>query len=374
MNTTTPKIKRLKFDSKKKKYLIFGALVFVFISLFLFIGNNLLKSSAKISSNENAFFKEDTEIEIKAGTPDEPETFGIEEAILNSDQKIFGQNEKESLLLNKTPTNPDDTTKNFNILILGIDRRHGDQTSWRTDVIQLVTLNPQRNVAVVTHIPRDVWADKYKINSIYNLQGPEAMKDQVEIITGQRPDRIIRVDFDAFVWLVDSVGGLNINVPTAFTDSEYPNDRKGINEPITISFDSGQQEMDGETALMYVRSRKGTNGEGSDYARGRRQQEVMRAMVKDLFKPDNLFNPKTAETLYNLATQKVYTDMTLMDSKVLFEVLKNYANIQVRNIGLDTTNYLIVPSDKTPYGGAWVLVAKDGTYQPVHDDIYGKLN
>ena len=278
-------------------------------------------------------------------------------------------NEKSALTNSKKPGDVNDKTKPFNILILGIDRRSGDQTHWRTDVIQLATISKDRTHILLTHIPRDVWAGSYKINALYNLQGPEAIKDKIEEITGQRPDRIIRFDFDAFVWAVDAVGGITVNVERAFTDEGYPDDRNGNQEIKTISFEAGEQTMDGETALMYARSRKGTNGEGSDYARGTRQQIVMESILKDFFTKETLFKPKTAETVYKLATQKVYTDFTLTDTKVLYEVAKNYENIKVTKLSLDTTNYLVTPKDRTAYGGAWTLIAKDGTYAPLHNEI-----
>lgn len=277
--------------------------------------------------------------------------------------------EKNALKVEKEARDPADTSSEFNILILGIDRRYGEQKGWRTDVIQLLTLSKDRKKAVVTHIPRDVWADGYKINAVYNLEGPDAIKNQIQKITGQRPDRIIRVDFDAFVWAVDGLGGVNVNVPTAFVDSGYPNDRNGSDEAITVEFQAGPQVMDGETALIYTRSRKGTNGEGSDYARGARQQIIMQAAVQDFFKSGNIFNPKTAKTLYDIATQKVYTDINLADTGTLFEVMKNYSNISVKRISLDTSNFLEVPIDKASYGGAWTLVAKNNDYSSVHNAI-----
>jgi LCP family protein required for cell wall assembly len=294
------------------------------------------------------------------------------EGIIPSEEKIAlnsAATEKQALLNAKEPKNPSDTSNVYNILVLGIDRRHGDQKNWRTDVIQLITLSPKRDNVVITHLPRDIWSGSYKINAIYNLQGPDAIKDAVEEITGQRPDRIVRVDFDAFVWAIDSVGGLSINVPKGFVDEGYPQDREGKDTVTTVEFKAGEQIMDGETALIYTRSRKGSNGEGSDYARGRRQQLVMQSIVDDFFQPDNLFKPKTAETLYNLATKKIYTDITLSDTKVLFEIFKNYKNIRVENISLDTNNYLTVPADKSAYGGAWVLVAKENSYKPVQEKI-----
>lgn len=280
-------------------------------------------------------------------------------------QVISEANSLKSTVKNKKPSDKDV----FNLLVLGIDRRFGEQKSWRTDVIQLITISADRTKTVVTHIPRDVWAGSYKINSIYNLKGPEALKDEIEKITNQRPDRIIRIDFDAFAWAIDSVGGLTINVPVAFTDKTYPNDRKGQGEAITISFKKGIQTMDGETALTYVRSRKGDNGQGSDYARGTRQQIVMQEIIDDYFKEGNLFKPKTALTLFNIATQKVYTDLTVEDTTVLYEVLKNYKTIKVTNLSLDTSNYLEVPKNSAEYGGAWTLIGKGGTYQPIHEAI-----
>ncbi len=281
--------------------------------------------------------------------------------------------EQKALNESSQSSDPSDKSKPFNILILGIDRRYGQQKHWRTDVIQLLTLSPDRSTAVVTHIPRDVWADAYKINAVYNLKGPEAMRDEIEKVTGQRPDRIIRVDFDAFVWAVDAVGGVTINVPRGFVDTSYPNDRAGKNDTKTVEFKPGTQTMDGETALEYARSRKGTNGEGSDYARGTRQQLVMKAVVKDFFKPDNLFNPKTAKVLYDLATQKVYTDLTLADTEVLFEVMKHYGDITVKQLSLDTSNFLVVPANRANYGGAWTLIPKGGTYEPIHKEIEGLM-
>lgn len=282
--------------------------------------------------------------------------------------------EKLALLNKKAAKDPSDTSSNFNILILGIDRRHGGQNNWRTDVLQLITINPKRDRAVVTHIPRDVWAGNYKINAVYNLQGPDSVKDKVQEVTGQRPDRIIRIDFDAFVWAIDGVGGLTIDVPRAFTDEQYPNDREGSEKLMKIIFEQGEQVMDGERALMYVRSRKGNNEEGSDYARGVRQQLVMSAILDDYFKPSNLFKPKTAETLYNIATKKMYTDVSLQDTKVLYELLKNYSKFNIQNLSLNTNNFLEVPSSNAPYGGAWVLTGKGGSYTAIHQEIEKLLN
>lgn len=280
-----------------------------------------------------------------------------------------GADEKSQLVNTKSDKDPSDTSSTFNILVLGIDRRHGGQTNWRTDVVQLITISADRKSSVLTHIPRDVWAGTYKINAVYNLKGADAIKEEIQKITGQRPDRIIRVDFDAFAWAIDSVGGLTIDVPVGFTDENYPNDRNGKEELITVTFNEGAQTMDGERALVYVRSRKGNNGQGSDYARGTRQQLVMEAILDDYFRDGNVFNPKNAETLYRIATEKIYTDISISDTLILFELLKNYKSFRMEEVSLDTSNYLEVPASSAPYGGAWTLIPKGGSYQAVHDKI-----
>ena len=364
--------------SKKSLFIIIGVLSIIslaFVSWYIFIKPTKNIDSPITTANSN------TKKIDKDATPN-PEIANLttEESLTDNANNIGtsiiknGVSEKLSLKNNREAKAPSDTSSNFNILILGIDRRSGDQTSWRTDVIQLITLNPERTRAVLTHIPRDVWADKYKINAIYNLYGADAIKDQVENVTGQRPDRIIRIDFDAFVWAVDSVGGLTINVPNSFTDESYPNDRNGKEELISVTFEKGEQKMDGEEALIYARSRKGTNGEGSDYARGLRQQYIMEAIIDDYFKPDNLFKEKTPETLYKIATQKVYTDITLADMPILYNLLKSYASFKMEELSLNTANYLEVPANRSNYGGAWTLVAKNNDYKPIHDKISFLVN
>ena len=354
--------KNLPGISKVKFLLI--VFVIVFLSIGGYFGYNYLIAEPVVVSNISENQNDGTESPQVEDINTERDL-----GIINDENSLTsGTVEKNALQKLKEAVSPSDKTRPFNILVLGIDRRHGNQTSWRTDVIQLVTLSSDRKRAVVTHIPRDVWAENYKINAVYNLQGPDAIKDTITMITGQRPDRIIRIDFDAFVYAVDMVGGVNINNPNQFTDSGYPDDRNGSDQAIEISFPKGEQELDGEKALQYVRSRKGTNGEGSDYARGRRQQVVMKAILADFF-TSNSINPKTAETLYKIATEKIYTDLNLADTQILFELLKNYKDIQINTLSLDTTNYLEVPADSSPYGGHWVLKGKGDSYVDIQKKI-----
>jgi len=67
----------------------------------------------------------------------------------------------------------------------------------------------------------------------------------------------------------------------------------------TVRFTEGDQTMDGDTALKYVRSRHGTNGEGSDFARSKRQQKVILAVKEKLSGFGTLANPSKVNAVLN---------------------------------------------------------------------------
>ena len=87
----------------------------------------------------------------------------------------------------------------------------------------------------------------------------------------------VGVDFNAFKQAVDAVGGINVDVPAAFTDHQYPAGECDLGNCAyeTVHFNAGMQHMNGATALIYARSRHGNNGQGSDFARSRRQQQII---------------------------------------------------------------------------------------------------
>lgn len=77
------------------------------------------------------------------------------------------------------------------------------------------------------------------------------------------------VDFGGFKNIIDTLGGITIDIPEGFTDTTYPTPDNGY---MTIHFDSGVTLLDGEKALQYARSRHST----SDFARSLRQQQIVK--------------------------------------------------------------------------------------------------
>lgn len=188
-----------------------------------------------------------------------------------------------------------------NILIIGSDQRPGESS--RADTLLIMRVDPGEKVISQLSIPRDTLADipgygEGKINSAYSYGGPALQIQAVEELTGLPVHHYVEIGFDGFPAIVDSLGGVDIDVPDTI-DSLYP---EGV-EWTEVHFDAGPQHMDGETALIYVRVRYSDN----DFMRMERQQQFMEALQKSMTDPVNLARmPVMAPTIIDGIT----TDMS----------------------------------------------------------------
>lgn len=178
----------------------------------------------------------------------------------------------------------------LNILIMGLDRRPGETGPVRTDTLILATFDPQQPQAALLSIPRDLWVDipgqgSNRINTAHYFgdislsgYGPTLAMQTVQNNFGPSLHGYIELDFAGFVALVDALGGIEIDVPQTIVDDRYPTPDYGVT---TISIPAGRQHMDGETALIYARTRH----TDSDFGRGQRQQQILRALVARMLQP-----------------------------------------------------------------------------------------
>ncbi|MBI3286564.1 MAG: LCP family protein [Chloroflexi bacterium] len=118
--------------------------------------------------------------------------------------------------------------------------------------------------------------------------GPTLAERTVELNFGVPIHYHVLIDFEGFVAAVDALGGISVEVERAIYDPNYPDNNFGV---MSIYIPAGQQWMDGETALRYVRSRSGS----SDWERGRRQQKVLLAIRDRVLRLDLL--PRLPELL-----------------------------------------------------------------------------
>jgi LCP family protein required for cell wall assembly len=179
-------------------------------------------------------------------------------------------------------------TERINVLLLGVDTRP-DET-WepgRTDFVAVATIDPVSRSAGLLSFPRDLWVTipvapgvrfEERINAAYRTGeferapggGPGVARRMMEYNFGIRTHFYVVVDFDAFVQIIDRLGGVTVDVPRPLKDNEYPTEDYGTKR---IYYPAGLQRFDGRAALEYARSRHQDN----DFERNRRQQQVLLA-------------------------------------------------------------------------------------------------
>ncbi|SHF75493.1 LCP family protein [Ornithinibacillus halophilus] len=190
-----------------------------------------------------------------------------------SHEKLERDEDKSNLRAEKV----DPLQDNVSVLFLGVDtsehRNYGEKS--RTDAIILATFNKQKSSVKLLSIPRDtlVYVPEVgyntKINHAHFHGGPDATVETVEEFLNVPVDYFVRMNFEAFVQVVDALGGIMFDVPYEIVESNSQDQKN------TIHLLPGYQELDGEEALALARTRK----YDSDVDRGKRQQEIIKAIA-----------------------------------------------------------------------------------------------
>ena len=197
--------------------------------------------------------------------------------------------------------------KPFTFLIMGGDNGGDRATNPLVDTIILATINPKNerdNISVdILSIPRDTevtfdTGKQGKINTslMLGMSNKDDIKggvlhtvEVVEDLLDTKVDFYAYTNFDGLISVIDSIGGININVPYAFCEQ----DSQG-NENANC-FVSGEQTLNGEQALAYARQRKSVNplkgSSGDDWERNIRQQEVLTAILKKIISDPTKYAP-----------------------------------------------------------------------------------
>ncbi len=165
---------------------------------------------------------------------------------------------------------------NFSVLFIGIDAREGDKVS-RSDALILATFNKKDKSVKMVSIPRDSYVEvpgrgMDKINHAHAFGGVDLAVQSVENLFQVPVDHYVRLDFRAFIEIVDTLGGVEVEVPKTFSvqDSDDNED--------AITLYEGNQELDGEEALAFVRMRK--QDPTGDIGRGERQKQIIKAIIE----------------------------------------------------------------------------------------------
>lgn len=238
----------------------------------------------------------------------------------------------------------------INFLLIGSDKRPG--SSYRTDTLVIVILRPKDGQVTMISIPRDLWVyipdyGMQRINTAYQTGeisdypagGPGLLKATILYNLGIPIDHTAMVEFDGFRRIVDTLGGVDVPVACAYTDwrlidpSYNPYNE---NNWYLYTAGPGVVHMDGDLALWYARSRM----RSSDFDRGRRQQEVLRALFTRILQGDAL---SRVPELYEQLKGVVVTDLGLADLLQLALYAPRLSNADIRS-------YYIRP----PLVSAWI--------------------
>ncbi|TAL19737.1 LytR family transcriptional regulator [Patescibacteria group bacterium] len=261
----------------------------------------------------------------------------------------------------------------INVLILGIGGA-GHDGPLLTDTILLASLKPSTHELSLLSIPRDLLADVpgygwRRINSVNayaetNSPGSGAAETArvLENVLGVTIPYYVRVDFAGFKKFIDALGGVLVYIDRSFTDNEYPTANPD-EPPQTVSFAAGWQRLTGERALIYSRSRHGSNFEGSDFARSRRQQKIILAVKEELMSAGVLANPGKIMELSGIAANHVQTNIEpweLLSFASLARAQK--PNGVIRRTLDPELSGLLVPAMAN---GAYVLLPANGNFEAV---------
>jgi LCP family protein required for cell wall assembly len=207
------------------------------------------------------------------------------------------------------------------------------------------------------------------------MLGPEGVKDVVSDVLGIPVHYNITINFEVFKKIIDTLGGIEVNIENSFTDNEYPIEGKE-NAPLneryeTVTFKKGVEKMDGERALKYSRSRHGDGVEGTDFARSKRQQQIILAIKDKLMSANTIIDLPKLKELYTVYETEVESNISSEDLVSFFSLYKKIDLQSLKRVVLDDRSsleeggLLIAPENRDEYGGAYVLIPRSGDYSQI---------
>lgn len=236
--------------------------------------------------------------------------------------------------------------KPITILLFGVDEREGDKG--RTDTLMFLSFHPQKKQSLMISIPRDTRTTiagrgfEDKINHAYSWGGIASTVGTVQDFFDTPIDYYVHVNMEGFSEIVDTLGGVTVDNPFAFSYEGY-------------DFPQGMIQLDGNTALAYVRMRY--EDPQGDLGRNKRQQQIIRQLM-DKAKQTGTFtklDQVLATVANNLKTNLTYDDMKAM----LFAYRDSLETIEV--VDITGSSALI--------GGVYYYIVPDSERQRIQQRI-----
>lgn len=267
-----------------------------------------------------------------------------------------------------------DTQGHTNILIAGVGGE-GHEGKDLTDTLIVASMDYSKKSVSLLSIPRDLYVESSlggsRINRLYeqgkirwgSKEGLDFLRKTTENILNIPIHYSVRIDFEAFEKIVDSLGGIDIDVEEEINDPLYPDDKTFGFSPFFLN--EGPQHLDGATALKYVRSRKSS----SDFDRSKRQQKLLMALKEKALSKNLLSRKGFLKQLYYSLEDHIETNMSLRE---ILSFADFASQLDAKNLNVATLNdepifvggFLYTPMREL-YGGAFVLLPAGDNYTSV---------
>ncbi|HQB51187.1 MAG TPA: LCP family protein [bacterium] len=294
---------------------------------------------------------------------------------------------KSLSLLTKFKLGVDDRVKlkgeeqdRINFVLLGVGGKNHDGGNL-ADTLIVASFQPSTHKVVMMSIPRDLTVPMTgygwrKINSASSLaeakepgSGGQATADLVGDILEMPIHYYLRVDFAGFIKIIDDMGGVEVEVANTLDDYSYPIMGQEDNPNYYSRFEhlhieAGRQKMDGELALKYARSRHGVGGEGSDFARSKRQQKILEAVKAKLFNASTIFNPKLIMNIIGDAEDHITTNLSSEELVSLWQLVKDVDQNKITSVTIDNSPEGLL-QDMTGQDGAYILTPRTGDFSQI---------
>lgn len=231
-------------------------------------------------------------------------------------------------------------TKPFTMLFIGVDSSSDGVTSgYNADVLLLVTFNPKTLRATLTSVPRDMFlktacsgSNYRRINTTTWGSSSSCAVETIEKLFDVDVNYYAKINFKGIVQLVNSVGGIDVDVPYSFC--EQNSSRKW--GKYTNYIEKGKQHLNGEQALALARNRHSakyssamakycpqwTSGSRNDYTRGKNQMKVILGIVNSATK---LKDPNQAIEILKTISKNFQTNVKSKDVISLYNLAKTIA-------------------------------------------------
>ncbi|WP_337018000.1 LCP family protein [Oceanobacillus massiliensis] len=232
----------------------------------------------------------------------------------------------------------DPTKDNVSVLIMGVDASdvRSNANNSRTDTLMLATLNKEDKSVKLLSIPRDTYVYipevgyETKINHAHAFGGPQATIETVENLLDIPVDYYVKLNFDAFIDVVDAVNGIEVDVPYEI------NEQNSKDQAGAIHLMPGTQQLNGEEALALARTRKQDN----DIERGKRQQEIIKAVINKSVSVNSLLK-------YDDIIEAIGNNMT---TNMTFGEMKSFISYGTKGTNLNIDTLTLEGYDSQPGG------------------------